>query len=97
MSKKFSLDKIPAPDVEVVIQEQPLPTGDHDIKVSSSGFHELKDVIKGSKSELVQVQIRMTKAERRKLRAASTQSEIAIQDIVREGVQLWYEKRGMRL
>jgi len=40
--------------------------------------------------------VRMTKSERRKLRAASTQAEIAMQDIVRESLQLWYEKHGMR-
>jgi len=101
MSKKFSLEKIVASGPAEEPMEAPKKAanealGDHDSKKASGDFQELKTLMQGSKADVVLVVVRMTKSERRKLRAASTQAEIAMQDIVRESLQLWYEKHGMR-
>lgn len=59
-------------------------------------FIKLKDRPEESKAEIVMVGIRMTRAERRQLRAMAGQLEIPIQDIVRHGIALFREKQGLR-
>lgn len=49
-----------------------------------------------SRAEIVMVGVRMTRAERRNLRAIAGQLEMPIQDILREGFALFKEKRGLR-
>lgn len=59
-------------------------------------FKQLKDRPEGSKAEIVMVGVRMTRAERRQLRAMAGQLEMPIQDIVREGIALFRAKQGVR-
>jgi len=65
-------------------------------KSTINEFQQLKDRPDESKAEIVMVGIRMTKAERRQLRAMAGQLEIPIQDIVRHGIALYREKQGLR-
>lgn len=73
-----------------------VPTVGHVNNVTTEEFKKLKDRGEGSKAELVMVGVRMTKAERRQLRAMAGQLEIPIQDIVREGISLFRAKQGVR-
>jgi len=98
---RFSIDNIPAPnihiqpDMEFVAVPETLQSKQVNL-LTIEPFQELKDKIEGSKSEIVMVGIRMTAAERRSLRVMSAQTNVSIQDIVREGVALWRAKRGLR-
>lgn len=65
-------------------------------KLTTNDFVQLKDRTEGSKAEIVMVGVRMTKAERRQLRAMAGQLEIPIQDIIREGIALFRAKQGVR-
>lgn len=65
-------------------------------KSTIDDFEKLKDRMEGSKAELVMVGVRMTKAERRQLRAMAGQLEISIQDIVRRGIALFRAEQGVR-
>jgi hypothetical protein len=69
---------------------------EHVNKSTKNEFQQLKDRQCESKAEIVMVGIRMTKAERRQLRAMAGQLEIPIQDIVRHGIALYREKQGLR-
>ena len=69
---------------------------EHVNKITQIDFKKLKDRPEESKAEIVMVGIRMTRAERRQLRAMAGQLEIPIQDIVRHGIALYREKQGLR-
>lgn len=77
-------------------QEAVSPISVHVNKLTIEEFTKLKDRDEGSKAELVMVGVRMTKAERRQLRAMAGQLEIPIQDIVRRGIALFRSEQGMR-
>jgi hypothetical protein len=98
---RFSINNIPAPTIQ--IQPPAAPVEAPEIieskqvnLLTNNDFQELKDKMQGSKSEIVMVGIRMTAAERKSLRSMSAQTDVSIQDIVREGVALWRAKRGLR-
>ena len=59
-------------------------------------FQPLKDKTEGSKAEIIMVSVRMTKAERRTLRAMSAQLEMPIQDIIREALEMFKARQGVR-
>ena len=63
---------------------------------TKSDFQQLKDKVEGSKAEITMVSFRMTKAERRSLRAMAAQLEMPIQDIMREALALFKAKQGVR-
>lgn len=77
-------------------EEAVSPNSEHVNKLTIEEFTKLKDRGEGSKAELVMVGVRMTKAERRQLRAMAGQLEIPIQDIVRRGIALFRSEQGMR-
>ena len=77
-------------------EEAVAPSSEHVNKLTIEEFTKLKDRGEGSKAELVMVGVRMTKAERRQLRAMAGQLEIPIQDIVRRGIALFRAEQGMR-
>lgn len=65
-------------------------------KSTQKEFQRLKDRPDESKAEIVMVGIRMTRGERRQLRAMAGQLEIPIQDIIRQGISMFREKQGLR-
>ena len=68
----------------------------HASNISSDPFLTLKEKTEGSKAELVCVAVRMTRAERRQLRAMAGQLEMPMQDIVRKGIALFRAEQGLR-
>lgn len=50
----------------------------------------------GSRAEICMVGVRMTKAERRQLKAMAAQLDIPLQDIVRRGIALFRAEKGVR-
>ncbi len=92
MAKKISFSTL-ATEPEIIGEAA---TFQHVNKSTIIEFQKLKDRPDESKAEIVMVGIRMTKAERRQLRAMAGQLEIPIQDIVRHGIALFREKQGLR-
>ena len=92
MAKKISFSTLAT--TPVIVDE--IKDVQHVNKSTNSEFLQLKDRPDESKAEIVMVGIRMTKAERRQLRAMAGQLEIPIQDIVRHGIALYREKQGLR-
>lgn len=90
--EEVAADK-PAQAVNAIVNDF---DGDHVNKVAKQGFAQLKDRSDESKAEIVMVGIRMTKSERRQLKAMSWQLDTPIQDIVREGISLVRKYKGLR-
>lgn len=98
---RFSVSNIPVKTAAIQPSALPVQTpkaaeSEQVSLLTNSGLQELKDKVKGSKSEIVMVGIRMTAAERKTLRSMAAQTDTSIQDIVREGVALWRSKKGLR-
>lgn len=62
----------------------------------SPAFKKLNERPETSKAEVVMVGVRMTRAERRNLRAIAAELEMPIQDILREGFALFKAKRNLK-
>jgi len=91
MSKKMSFSELataPATPAAAAVSE-------HVNNLATPGFTGLNDRPESSKAEIVMVGVRMTRAERRNLRAIAGQLEMPIQDILREGFALFKAKRGI--
>lgn len=65
-------------------------------KLPEVEFQKLRDRPESSKAELVLVGVRMTKADRRQLKAMAVQLDTPIQEIIREGIALFRAKKGVR-
>jgi hypothetical protein len=68
----------------------------HDALLTSDSIPLLSERKEDSKAEIVMVGVRMTKAERRQLKAMAVQMDIPLQDIVRRGIALFKAEKGIR-
>ena len=68
----------------------------HDAMLTSKDVPLLSDRDPKSRAEVVMVGVRMTKLERRQLKAMSVQMDLSIQDIMRKGIALFKAEQGIR-
>ena len=91
-------------DFSTIVEEQQSvakePKNDYQIKhdalLTSDDVPLLSERGEKSKAEICMVGVRMTKMERRQLKAMAVQMDIPLQDIVRRGIALFKAEKGLR-